>query len=307
MKRLLSMISAFVMLLSLCACAQNQPIPESEMKTPGPDPIVEPDHTKPTSPEAVDPADAESVTDGGEISYTVDYARATVGETTLSAIEQISSREELEDYCQALKDSYYWSPYTGPEIAEFEKLLVNYPDKWFESNSLIIVRTYSGSIPVEYTVEDVSFSGGKYTVTVTHEAGCDEAIEEGFLLIGLEGVKLTAESEIELIADFSLIAGGVGSRREQLTLEKLIELDESGKKLSWSDFEDYESDDIGSGLYIRRYFLRDRGYLLLIGGASPEEELQYITLHFVYPDTEETCEVGEGSVRKFVSRIETIQ
>lgn len=245
--------------------------------------------------------------DDSQIIYTVEYARVSIGKTELRPAEPIVTREALENYCQALKDSYYWSSYYEPFTDRFEELMANYPAEWFENNSLIIVRTYSGSIPVGYTVEDVSFIDGKYTVTVSSEAGMDEAIEEGCLFIGLEGVKLSEESEIDLVADFRLISDYTEHDGEQLTLEKLIELDESGRKLSWSDFEQYESDDIGSGLYILRYFLRDRGYLLLIGGGSLEEEPDYIRLMRVYQDHEESCEVGDGNVRGFVERIRTTE
>ena len=247
--------------------------------------------------------EADNTLDDAQIRYTVEYARVSVGETELCTVEPIGSREALENYCQALKDSYYWSPYTEPYTEKFEELTANYPAEWFENNSLIIVRTYSGSIPVEYTVEEVIFTDGKYVVTISSEAGEAEAIEEGCLLIGLEGVKLTAESEIELIADPMILSDPVKHEKEQLTLEKLIELDESGKKLSWSDFEQYESDDIGSGLYILRYFLRDRGYLLLIGGGSLNAEPMYIKLSYVYQDRTEECEVGGGNVREFVERM----
>ena len=49
-------------------------------------------------------------------------------------------------------------------------------------------------------------------------------------------------------------------------MEKVRELAEKGEELTWSDFEDYPYEDIGSGLYIYRYEI-DESYYLLIGGV----------------------------------------
>lgn len=64
---------------------------------------------------------------------------------------------------------------------------------------------------------------------------------------------------------------------DKLSLEKVIELSKKGKELSWEDFEKYDSIDIGSGLYIRRYDI-DENHYLLIGGGSIDEKPMYIYL-----------------------------
>lgn len=64
---------------------------------------------------------------------------------------------------------------------------------------------------------------------------------------------------------------------DKLSLEKVIELSKKGKELSWEDFEKYDSIDIGSGLYIRRYDI-DENHYLLIGGSSIDEKPMYIYL-----------------------------
>jgi len=63
----------------------------------------------------------------------------------------------------------------------------------------------------------------------------------------------------------------------KLSLEKVIELSKKGNELSWDDFGKYDSIDIGSGLYIRRYDI-DENYYLLIGGSSIDEKPWYIYL-----------------------------
>lgn len=65
--------------------------------------------------------------------------------------------------------------------------------------------------------------------------------------------------------------------KESLTIEKLEQLAEKGEKLSWQDFEQYESVDCGSGLYILRYDINEE-YYLLIGGVSMDEQPMYMRL-----------------------------
>ena len=61
-----------------------------------------------------------------------------------------------------------------------------------------------------------------------------------------------------------------------LTVERVRELAQKGVELTWSDFEAYESRDIGSGLHVYRYEIDD-SYYLLIGGVL-EEAPMYIHL-----------------------------
>lgn len=81
---------------------------------------------------------------------------------------------------------------------------------------------------------------------------------------------------------FTMTSCGYGNKpaslpQEKLTLEQVIERSHQGQELSWEDFENYESTEIGSGLYILRYEI-DENYYLLIGGTSPKREPSYIRL-----------------------------
>ena len=62
-----------------------------------------------------------------------------------------------------------------------------------------------------------------------------------------------------------------------LTLDKVVELSSKGSNLTWSDFEQYESIETGSGLYILVYEI-DETFDLWVGGSSPDEEPFYIRL-----------------------------
>ncbi len=69
---------------------------------------------------------------------------------------------------------------------------------------------------------------------------------------------------------------GIQQDSNKLTLEKVIELSAKGEELTWSDFEQYAYEDVGSGLYIYRYDI-DSNYELRIGG-TPSVEPMYIHL-----------------------------
>ena len=57
-----------------------------------------------------------------------------------------------------------------------------------------------------------------------------------------------------------------------LTLDKVLELSAKGEDLTWSDFEQYESKDVGSGLYIYFYDIDD-SFGLWIGGVLSDKPM----------------------------------
>lgn len=59
-----------------------------------------------------------------------------------------------------------------------------------------------------------------------------------------------------------------------LTVDRILEL--SGREdLTWEDFQDYPSEDIGSGLHILKYDIDD-DFCLLVGGGGMDQEPMYI-------------------------------
>ena len=62
----------------------------------------------------------------------------------------------------------------------------------------------------------------------------------------------------------------------KITKDDIIKLSKKGDALTWSDFEEYEHTDIGSGLYIWQFIIND-DLKLLIGGV-PEIKPYYIML-----------------------------
>lgn len=62
-----------------------------------------------------------------------------------------------------------------------------------------------------------------------------------------------------------------------MTLEKVKKLAKKGENLSWSDFEQYDHEDIGFGLYIYAYDI-DENNCLVIGGTNTQAAPMYIRL-----------------------------
>lgn len=80
-----------------------------------------------------------------------------------------------------------------------------------------------------------------------------------------------------------LLSSCQSNSEKQLTLDKIRSLSENKGNLSWNDFEGYPFEDIGSGLYIRKYNVEDK-YQLLISGASIDDKPKDI--HLVKPNGE---------------------
>jgi hypothetical protein len=87
-----------------------------------------------------------------------------------------------------------------------------------------------------------------------------------------------------------------------LTMAKVKGLAKKGDVLGWSDFEQYESRDIGSGLYILRYAI-DADYCLLIGGLPGSDPL-YIRLVSV-TDHDDCIDIRTDDIDAFLSRSTT--
>jgi hypothetical protein len=63
---------------------------------------------------------------------------------------------------------------------------------------------------------------------------------------------------LSVLASLLCVIGLLGCNdRNRLTLDKIVELSAKGEDLNWSDFEQYESKDVGSGLYIYYYDIDD--------------------------------------------------
>ena len=88
--------------------------------------------------------------------------------------------------------------------------------------------------------------------------------------------------------------------KEPLTLDKLREICSGDtSKLSWDDFEQFESTDIGSGLYILAYNIEDK-YTLCIGSGNPGSEPYY--MNFLVIGQYYSIDIREESLEEYLSQ-----
>lgn len=87
---------------------------------------------------------------------------------------------------------------------------------------------------------------------------------------------------------------------EKLTLNEVIALSQKGYGLTWSDFEKYEYEETGSGLYIRLYEI-DGQFRLAIGGGGPDSDPMYIYLA-LGDDLDTRIDIRDGGAAEFVSQ-----
>ena len=78
----------------------------------------------------------------------------------------------------------------------------------------------------------------------------------------------------------------------------MIILSQYGYDLSWSDFENYEYVETGSGLYIRVHEINEM-YELRVGGAGPDSDPMYIYLA-IADDLETRIDIRDGGVTDFI-------
>ena len=82
-----------------------------------------------------------------------------------------------------------------------------------------------------------------------------------------------------------------------LTLDRVVELSAKGEDLTWSDFEQYESKDVGSGLYIYFYDIDDT-FGLWIGGV-PSDKPMYMRLA-TKTDMDNAIDIRTSDVKAFI-------
>ena len=103
---------------------------------------------------------------------------------------------------------------------------------------------------------------------------------------------ISKEEFLELYAKYTV--------KEPLTLDKLREICSGDtSKLSWDDFEQFESTDIGSGLYILAYNIEDK-YTLCIGSGNPGNEPYY--MNFLVIGQYYSIDIREESLEEYLSQ-----
>lgn len=101
---------------------------------------------------------------------------------------------------------------------------------------------------------------------------------------------------IVCLVALALVTSCQSDKDKQLTLDKIRTLSEKKDNLSWNDFEGYPFEDIGSGLYIRKYNVEDN-YRLLIGGGSINDKPKYI---YLVKPSDERIDIRYDDIDRFL-------
>ncbi len=81
-----------------------------------------------------------------------------------------------------------------------------------------------------------------------------------------------------LLFALTIILSACGDKKAAiLSMDEVRDLAQQGEALSWKDFEGYPFEEVGSGLYIRKYEIND-DYHVLVGGGSVDVAPLYINL-----------------------------
>lgn len=99
----------------------------------------------------------------------------------------------------------------------------------------------------------------------------------------------------EILNSLINVANAVDGRK--LTLDDMVMLSQEGDALTWSDFEPYQGQDVGSGLYIMRYEINEL-FDVLVGGV-PNETPWYIYLR-VNNEADDYIDIRTEDVSAFI-------
>lgn len=126
-----------------------------------------------------------------------------------------------------------------------------------------------------------------------------------YLTFELEQLKMDYNEQVLIIENnrktYEQLYPTTEEINKPLTMEKLKALvSAKGKELTWSDFEQFEGEDIGSGLYIMEYPI-DSAFKLVVGGV-PTEKPWYIRL--IYNVDESVFSITDNGADGFEEFVE---
>lgn len=206
------------------------------------------------------------------------------------------------------KDYYYSVDYFGsdPGVSLIDKSVGDAVD--------FAVYQDSAIIPLKETLSETELSDGvRGDVNADGDFGIADVILFQKWLLGSPDSKLVHRMAADLNGDGALnvfdlclmkrkMVEAFSYSQNKITADELIELCEKGKTLTWSDFENYQSEDIGSGLYILKYDIAGpEGYYIFVGGGSLDEEPCYIRLEQETGGTIDLCTACTEDVKAFLA------
>jgi len=140
------------------------------------------------------------------------------------------------------------------------------------------------------TYEIEKNEAGEFVLDVSHRNGREDE-KAMYYIEGPDGVHMM---QLIYTADVSAM---------QLTLTDVITLSQKGYDLTWSDFENYNYIETGSGLYIRVYEI-DENFELWIGGGYTDSKPMYIRLRLISEsETDIYMDIRQGAdaVQDFIN------
>lgn len=186
--------------------------------------------------------------------------------------------------------SHYFADGHAEELSVKGEAIIKLLREWLEGLRCSSVTDYSqiegGRDIYVFRVpnEDGSYTGGGEISYHTN----------GFLLVGENWYIVENPSD----PPAGVIAIEPPMSLEQLTLDKLLEICSGDcSKLSWSDFQRFECQEIGSGLYILQYDIEGK-YSLTIGGV-PDEDPWYMRFAI---EGEHFIDIREESIEDYLKK-----
>ena len=151
-----------------------------------------------------------------------------------------------------------------------------------------VTGTYTTAKSSSKTDTDATSAAAADKSTVTEKTSAENSVRETdvnaktvtALVNGTTARKTTASktTKTSKTTTTTTDAYSLNQKPKYLTTKDIISLSQKGDALTWSDFEGYVHEDIGSGIYIWEFKIEEgSGYTLRVGGVPPEKP-NYINL-----------------------------
>ena len=138
----------------------------------------------------------------------------------------------------------------------------------------------------------------EHCISKIRKRGILAATEECLLAAMALNLKRMAKCHLSLSPNLLFCWNHCGFQQFFCFCQQVLILSQYGYDLSWSDFENYDYIETGSGLYIRVYVINEM-YELWIGGGSPDSDPMYIYLALA-DDLDTRIDIRDGGVTEFI-------
>lgn len=207
-----------------------------------------------------------------------------VGDGKITTVTETISPEEHQEW---IKDAEKTKENLSKEIEETQKEIEECEKRIDDLKKILETEKFVEKADYDKTIANLEVE----EMTLLHLKFELEMIEKDYYeqVLIIENYRKTHEQLYPTAAN------------QPLTMEKLKALvSAKGKELTWSDFEQFEGQDIGSGLYIMEYPI-DAAFRLVVGGV-PNEKPWYIRL--IYNVDESVFSITDNGADGFEEFVE---